>query len=291
MRCERLSKLLVIALVLFLSAAIPVSAGFLAWQDTLQPTRTWHRPTANQQEVRKGDPTPYSVSSIYVDRSGIYQIDSDVPETGEPFPGYVFLYAGAFDPAHPLQNLIAGNEAGPDGTSLTHIASVLTAGAIYHVVTTSDDPAVSHFLDEVFAIEGRIFASGCTGSQSSNANSLGLLGGRFCVTVTWKDAAGNTHVASPVQFRSDASAGFWFYNPNTWELQVKLIDACSINKRYWLMASGATTLDYQITIEDLSSQSSAVLRSYQSKQGNTKATLDTQAFDGCPAGAAATRRK
>jgi hypothetical protein len=283
MRCERLSKLLVLGVVLFLIAAIPALAGILTWEDTLQPTRTWHRPTANKQEVRKGEPTPYSVSSFYVDRSGIYQIDSDVPDSGKPFPGYVFLYAGAFDPAHPLQNLIAGNEAGPDGTSLTHIASVLTAGAIYQVVTTSDDPAASHFRNDIWAIQGGIFASGCAGaSQSGSPNSLGLLGGRFCVTVTWKDAAGNTHVASPVQFRSDASAGFWFYDPNSWELQVKLIDACSINNRYWLMASGATTLDYQVSVEDLSSQSSVVLRSYQSKQGNTKATLDTQAFDGCP---------
>jgi hypothetical protein len=205
-----------------------------------------------------------------------------VPETGEPFPGYVFLYAGAFDPDHPLQNLVAGNEAGPDGTSLTHIASVLTAGAIYHVVTTSDDLSAGAFRNDVWAIQGGISASGCAASNGSQSNSLALLGGRFCVTVTWKDAAGNTHVASPVQFRSDASAGFWFYDPSSWELQVKLIDACSINKRYWLMASGATTLDYQISVQDLSSQSSAVLRSYQSRQGNTKATLDTQAFDGCP---------
>jgi hypothetical protein len=281
MRCERLSKLCVLAVVLFLIAAIPVPAGILTWQDTLEPARTWHRPTANKQEVRKGDPTPYSVSSFYVDRSGLYQIDGDVPETGEPFPGYVFLYAGAFDPAHPLQNLIAGNEAGPDGTSLTHIASVLTAGAIYHVVTTADDPAVSTFRNDVWAIQGGIFASGCAPSNGSQS-SLGLLNGRFCVTVTWKDTAGNTHTASPVQFRSDASAGFWFYDPGSWELQVKLIDACSINSRYWLMASGATTLDYQINIQDLTSQSSVGQRSYQSKQGNTKATLDTQAFDGCP---------
>jgi hypothetical protein len=205
-----------------------------------------------------------------------------VPETDKPFPGYVFLYAGAFDPAHPLQNLIAGNEAGPDGTSSTRIASVLTAGSIYHVVTTSDDLAVSTFRNDVFAIQGGIFASGCTPANGSQSNSLGMLGGRFCVTVTWKDVAGNTHVASPVPFRSDASAGFWFYSPDSWELQVKLINGCSINKRYWMMASGATTLDYQISVQDLSSQSSVALRSYQSKQGNTKATLDTQAFDGCP---------
>lgn len=292
MRCERLSKFFVLV-VLFLVAAIPASAGILTWQDTLDPARTWHRPTANKQEVRKGAPTPYSVYSIYVDRSGIYQVDSDVPETGKPFPGFVFLYAGAFDPDHPLKNLVAGNEAGPDGTSLTRAASMLTASAIYHVVTTSDDPtSTSSFRNDVFAVQGGIHASGCTGeSQSAGPDSLSLLGGRFCVTVSWKDAAGNTHVASPVQFRSDSSAGFWFYSPDSWELQVKLIDACNINNRYWVMASGATHLDYQITVQDSMSQSSVVVRSYQSKQGNTKATFDTQAFDGCPTGASSKKRR
>lgn len=294
MHCVRLSKLVLLAAVLFLIVCTTASAGILSWRDTLETNRTWHRPTANKQEVSKGPATPYSVQSFYVDHSGLYQVDSDLPDSEDPFPGFIFLYAGAFDPNHPLQNLIAGNEAGPDGTSLSRIASVLTAGAIYHVVTTSDDPTAKEFRNEVVGLQGTIKASGCTpsgGNQATDDNSLGLLGGRFCVTVTWKDSAGNTHVASPVQFRSDSSAAFWFFNPDTWELQIKMADACKINNHFWVMASGSTHLDYLITVQDTWSQSSVLLRSYHNAQGNTKATLDTQAFDGCPAAAKPHRKK
>jgi hypothetical protein len=116
-----------------------------------------------------------------------------------------------------------------------------------------------------------------------------MVGGRFCVSVTWKDAAGISHVANPVAFRTDNSAAFWFFSPDAWELQVKVIDACTINKRFWVMASGTTHVDYQINVEDITAQSSVQRRSYHNKLGDTRSTLDTQAFDGCPAGAAARR--
>jgi hypothetical protein len=285
MRCERLSKLLPFAAVLCL-AAVPAAAApafVLSWQDTLSASQTWHRPTADMEQVATGPLTPYSVKSIFVDQSGVYEIDSNQPDTQIPFHGYVFLYAGPFDPNQPLANLVAGSEGGPDGVSPAHIAGILTAGAIYEVVTTSDDPQAGRFQDAV-AGPGQIHVSTCPGYgqvPAGDANSVALLGGRFCLTVTWTDASG-THASAPIAFRSDSSAGFWFFNPANWELQVKMLDGCGLNHRFWVLASGATNLDYQLNIVDTWSQSSTPVRTYHSKLGNLRATVDTQAFDGCP---------
>lgn len=292
---RKLSKLFPLAILLFLAilgSTAPAFAGFeILWQDSLQPAQSWHRPTANMQEAATGAPTPYSVQSIYVAKSGLYQIDSDQPDSELPFNGYVFLYAGAFDPNQPLLNLIAGNEAGPDGASLARIAGPLTAGAIYHVVTTSDDTQ-PHAYNGSVSGPGAIHVSGCaaSGGVADSNTSLSLNGGRFCVSVTWTDSAGTVHTAYPVQFRSDSSAGFWFSDSNTWEVQVKVLDACKINHHFWTMVSGTTHLDYQVNIEDSSPQSTAPRRSYHSRVGSGRSMFDTQAFDGCPAGAAARRR-
>jgi hypothetical protein len=285
MYCERLSKLFPLAAVLFFAAVTPAAAAFeMSWQDTLQSSPTWHRPTADMEQVATGA-TSYNVQSIVVDRSGVYHVDSDQPATEVPFHGYVFLYAGSFDPNQPLLNLVAGSEGGPDGTSPAHVAGILTAGAVYQVVTSSDDPQAGRFTDTVSG-PGTIHAAGCAahgGTPANNSSAVGLVGGRFCVTVTWKDDAGTTHTAAPVGFRSDSSAAFWFFSPANWELQVKVIDACSINNHLWVMASGTTHLDYQINVEDTLTQSSVPVRTYHSKAGSLRATVDTQAFDGCPA--------
>jgi hypothetical protein len=218
----------------------------------------------------------------------VYEIDVDQPDTEDSFDGMVFLYAGPFDPKQPLLNLVAGSEVSP-----TRIADLLTAGAVYNAVVTSDNPKADRYRIEIFGRElGGIHESNCAAHgavAASDASSLGMVGGRFCVSVTWKDAAGISHVANPVAFRTDNSAAFWFFSPDAWELQVKVIDACTINKRFWVMASGTTHVDYQINVEDITAQSSVQRRSYHNKLGDTRSTLDTQAFDGCPAGAAARR--
>jgi hypothetical protein len=286
--CERWSKLLAAAVVLSLISVAPASAAFeLRWQDTLSSAQTWHRPTRDMQQPASGAPTPYSVQSIFVDKSGTFQVDSDQPDTIIPFHGFVFLYAGAFDPTQPLQNLVAGSDGGPDGISPSHIAGILTAGAIYHVVTTSDDPLAGRFSNVVTG-PGEIHTSACAAHSAIPAGgpgSIALIGGRFCVGVTFKDAAG-THAGKPVTFRSDASTAFWFFTPNSWEVQVKLVDGCFINRRFWVMLGATTHLDYTVTIEDIYLQSTTPVRTYHSSEGSLRSVFDTQAFDGCPAKAA-----
>jgi len=283
---ERWSKFLVAAVVLSLVSVAPAFAAFeLIWQDTLSSAQTWHRPTADMQQAASGAPTPYSVQSIFVDQSGTYQVDSDQPGTVVPFHGYVFLYAGSFDPTQPLLNLVAGSDGGPDGISPSHIAGILTAGAVYHVVTTSDDPLAGRFSDTVSG-PGEIHVSSCAAHAlipAGGPGSLALIGGRFCVGVTYKDAAGVTHAAVPVNFRSDASSAFWFFSPNSWEVQVKVVDGCFVNQRSWVMLAGTTDVDYTVTIEDITLQSSTPVRTYHSAKGSLRSIFDTQAFDGCTA--------
>jgi len=283
---ERWSKLLVAAVVLSLVSVAPAFAAFeLVWQDTLSSAQTWHRPTADMQQAASGAPTPYSVQSILVDQSGTYQVDSDQPGTVVPFHGYVFLYAGSFDPTQPLLNLVAGSDGGPDGISPAHIAGILTAGAVYQVVTTSDDPLAGRFSDTVSG-PGEIHASSCAAHgliPAGGQGSLSLVCGRFCVGVTYKDAAGVIHAGVPVNFRSDASTAFWFFSPNSWEVQVKVVDGCFVNQRSWVMLAGTTDVYYTVTIQDIYLESTTPVRTYHSAKGSLRSIFDTQAFDGCTA--------
>ena len=77
-----------------------------------------------------------------------------------------------------------------------------------------------------------------------------LHGGRFQVEVTWKDFEGVSGVGSPVPGASRDSMLFTFFGPDNWELLVKVLNACGVNEKFWVLTAAATTVEYEITITD-----------------------------------------
>lgn len=75
----------------------------------------------------------YQAQPITVSASGSYTISSI--QAGS-FDGYLFLYAGTFDPAVPNTNCIIGNDDGSGGVGTSEFTTNLTAGSTYIVVTT-----------------------------------------------------------------------------------------------------------------------------------------------------------
>ncbi len=110
--------------------------------------------------------------------------------------------------------------------------------------------------------------------------TLCLSGGRFRVRVSWRDFAGNTGPARRVDFGSDDSGLLWFFDPDNWELLVKVLDGCAVNQRYWVFAAATTNVGTTLEVTDsLSGQ----MKTYRNPLGTSAAAVtDTFAFATCP---------
>src|SRR5262249_34963317 len=71
------------------------------------------------------------------------------------------------------------------------------------------------------------------------SNDLCLLGGRFRVHADYAAPKQDLNGAYGVRF-SDQSGKFWFFDRNNVEVDVKILDGCGFNHRYWLFAAGLT---------------------------------------------------
>ncbi len=116
--------------------------------------------------------------------------------------------------------------------------------------------------------------TGCT----PNATTLCLNDSRFRVKVDWTTKTGANGDGQAVPLTSD-SGYFWFFNAANIELVVKVLDACTVNNRYWVFAGGLTNVGVVLTITDTQS---GAQRTYTNPLGTAFAPLqDTSAFT-CP---------
>ena len=100
----------------------------------------------------------------------------------------------------------------------------------------------------------------------------------FAVEVTWADGVGGTGPGRVVAAGSDATGLFWFFDPNNWEMLVKVLDGCAINDRFWLLAAATTDVEYTLRVTDLNA---GVSREYFNPLGQASpAVIDT--FATCP---------
>jgi pimeloyl-ACP methyl ester carboxylesterase len=109
---------------------------------------------------------------------------------------------------------------------------------------------------------------------------LCLAGGRFEVTARWRDSQERSGPAGTVDARSADSGLFWFFRPANWELQVKVLDGCALNQRWWVFAAGTTDVEYTLTVRDLARGASV---EYHHPLGTpAPAITDTGALATCP---------
>ena len=103
-------------------------------------------------------------------------------------------------------------------------------------------------------------------------------GGRFRVTAAWETASGSGP-AGAVQSTVE-SGTFWFFAPSNLELDVKVLDGCAVNGKWWVFAAGLTDVGVAITVTDTLT---GAQRRYTSPRGNAFAPIqDTSAFATCP---------
>jgi hypothetical protein len=128
---------------------------------------------------------------------------------------------------------------------------------------------------------------GATASPVSSSNpctdgaeTLCLNGRRFEVEVAWRDFQDNTGNGSVVPFRSDDSGLFYIFDPDNWELLVKVLDACALNGRYWVFAAATTNIELELVVRDAAT---GAVQRYRNPLGTAAdAVTDTAAFPACP---------
>ena len=104
--------------------------------------------------------------------------------------------------------------------------------------------------------------------------------GRFHVEVEWRDFDDGTGLANTVPLDSADSGLFYFFNPDNWEMLVKVIDGCSFNNRYWVFAAATTNIEYKLVVTDTLTGS---VRQFTNPLGTSaNALTNTDAFATCP---------
>jgi len=116
------------------------------------------------------------------------------------------------------------------------------------------------------------------GTCTSDATTLCLNDGRFKVQAHW--STGTSSGAASVVSESGDSGQMYFFNPDNTELTVKVLDACGVNDRYWVFASGLTNVEVLITVTDTHA---GRVRQYFNPRGRAFAPVqDVGAFATCP---------
>ena len=122
------------------------------------------------------------------------------------------------------------------------------------------------------------------GPCRADAETLCLRDSRFEVKMDWWSAAGESGAGRVVDAGTNDSGMFRFFNPQNWEVLIKVLDGCAINQRTWVLGAATTDLGYRILVTDTVTGES---RSYVNEPGQpAPAIVDTEAFsEPCGGGA------
>jgi len=107
-----------------------------------------------------------------------------------------------------------------------------------------------------------------------------LNGGRFLVEVGWRDFVGRRGAAQLSPAFSGDSAVFWYFQPENWEMLVKVLDGTGFDDHFWVFAATASNVEYVLRVTDTLAGRA---RSYHNPSGQTAAALtETGSFPVVP---------
>ncbi|MEM1207230.1 MAG: penicillin acylase family protein, partial [Acidobacteriota bacterium] len=152
-------------------------------------------------------------------------------------------FVGVLDPAGiRAEQILPGGQSGQLGHP--HYASQLGRWLTvdYHPLLL--DPAA---IAADTASELRFEPSACGSSETT----LCFQGERFAATLAWRSPDRGAGAGRVVPGGTDASGNFYFFTPDNWEMLVKVLDGCGVNGHYWVYASGASDVEWELEVEDL----------------------------------------
>jgi hypothetical protein len=103
--------------------------------------------------------------------------------------------------------------------------------------------------DSAYSNETSATTEPSTSTCVTSPTAMCLNGGRFRVEASFRTSQGQSGQAHAVQLVED-SGYLWFFNPNNIEVVVKVLNACTVNNRYWIFAGGLTDVEVQLIVTD-----------------------------------------
>ncbi len=104
--------------------------------------------------------------------------------------------------------------------------------------------------------------------------------GRFRVEVDWRNFQGVDGIGRSPGPGTDDSGLFYFFNPDNWEMLVKVLNGCNTNNHFWVFSAATTNVEYTLTVTDTDT---GLEKSYTNPlRTRSPALTDTQAFATCP---------
>lgn len=100
----------------------------------------------------------------------------------------------------------------------------------------------------------------------------------FFITVSWRTADGATGTGTVVPVASTGSGIFWFFSLESWELMVKVINACDLNESVWVFTAATTNVFYRLEVVDVRTGVTKIYFNYPGPP--SQAVTDTVAFPG-----------
>ena len=94
-------------------------------------------------------------------------------------------------------------------------------------------------------LSAALSAAPCTPSPTT----LCLNDSRFEVEVSWRDSRGRTGVGQAKTITADTGY-FWFFSETNIELVIKVLDARSVNQKYWVFFGALSAVEYDLTVTD-----------------------------------------
>jgi len=120
-------------------------------------------------------------------------------------------------------------------------------------------------------LSAALSAAPCTPSPTT----LCLNDSRFEVEVSWRDSRGRTGVGQAKSITADTGY-FWFFSETNIELVIKVLDARSINQKYWVFFGALTSVEFDLTVTDTAT---GAVKTYHNPLGQFASVGDTGAFD------------
>ncbi len=118
------------------------------------------------------------------------------------------------------------------------------------------------------------------------STDLNLLGGQFQATASWSETTSSANQDASAVAVSDKSGFFWFFDPASTEVSVKILDGTAVNGHYWVFIASSTTVPYYLTITQAAyacdSLTSPCTQSYNSTSGTNQNFVDLNTFAPLP---------
>jgi hypothetical protein len=108
----------------------------------------------------------------------------------------------------------------------------------------------------------------------AGANALCLAGNRFRVDVEWRGFEGGSGFGRAAPLTPDTGT-FWFFDPGNTELIVKVLDARSVNDRFWVFDGALSNVEYTLRVTDTTT---GRVRIHENPPGTFASRGDVEAF-------------